>query len=150
MLAETVGKVTQDIVNLRFNTAISKMMVCLNTFAKAEQLSKGDGLQFLQLLAPFAPHIAEEIYARIDGELKSISLLPWPEYVEKSNVERVVKIVVQVNGKARGECHVDRDMESDSVVEIVASDSHLGKFLAGKKVIRTVLVPGKIINIVVE
>ncbi|MDR3274152.1 MAG: leucine--tRNA ligase [Puniceicoccales bacterium] len=147
---ETIGKVTQDIENLRFNTAISQMMICLNTFVKEKSVSRVHATQFLQILTPFAPHISEEIYSRLDGTVNSISLLPWPTYTGKSDRENAVKLAVQINGKLRGECRVDRNTECDRIIEIVKKDDRLNKFLTGKTIVKTVFVPAKIINIVVE
>jgi leucyl-tRNA synthetase len=150
VLNETIGKVTRDIENLRFNTAISQMMICLNILVKEKSISKVHATQFLQILVPFAPHIAEEIYSKLDGTVDSISLLPWPAYTSKSNRESMAKLAVQINGKVRGERHADRNAESDQMIEIVRKDGKLNKFLAGKTIVKTIFVPSKIINIVVE
>ncbi|MDR2721029.1 MAG: leucine--tRNA ligase [Puniceicoccales bacterium] len=147
---ETVGKVTHDIENLRFNTAISQLMICLNIFAKEGNISNVQSVQFLQLLAPFAPHIAEEIYSRIDGAINSISFLPWPKQSKKVNLQNNAKLVVQINGKVRGECHVNGGATCDQIVEIIKDDDRLNKFLIGKNIIKVIFVPEKIINIVIE
>ncbi|MDR2435805.1 MAG: leucine--tRNA ligase [Puniceicoccales bacterium] len=147
---ETVGKVTQDIENLRFNTAISQLMICLNTFTKEGTISKEQAVQFLQLLVPFAPHIAEEIYSRIDGAVGSVSFLPWPKSNGKVDPGNSAKIAVQINGKIRGECHVDRDATCDQIVEIIKGDGKFSKFLTGKNIAKVIFVPAKLVNIVVE
>jgi leucyl-tRNA synthetase len=149
-LNETVGKVTRDIENLRFNTAISQLMICLNAFTKEGAISKEHAVKFLQLLSPFAPHIAEEIYSRMDGASGSISFLPWPKQGRGVDPGNVAKLAVQINGKTRGECHADRDASGDQIIEIIKNDGKLAKFLAGKNIVKTILVPAKIINIVVE
>jgi leucyl-tRNA synthetase len=113
-------------------------------------ISKEQTLQFLQLLAPFAPHIAEEIYSRIDGAVGSVSFLLWPKPDKKIDVGYSAKIAVQINGQIRGECHVDRSATCDQVVEIVKDDGKLSKFLSGKNIAKTIFVPAKLINIVVE
>ncbi|MDR1256017.1 MAG: leucine--tRNA ligase [Puniceicoccales bacterium] len=147
---DTIGKVTQDIENLRFNTAISQMMICLNTFAAEKAVSRGQAIQFLQLLAPFAPHIAEELYSRLDGAVSSISLLPWPKYAGKRERGDRVKLAVQINGRVRGECVVGREAHPSQIIEIVRKDDKLNKFLSGKTIEKTIFVPEKIINIVVK
>jgi leucyl-tRNA synthetase len=149
VLDDTIGKVTQDIENLRFNTAISQMMICLNTFIKEESISKEQSIKFLQLLAPFAPHIAEELYSRLDGSVGSISFLPWPKYCARDRRSEV-KIAVQINGKVRGECFVDKNAEHDQVMEVVRKNDKISKFLLGKTIEKVILVPAKIINILVK
>ncbi|UPA28359.1 MAG: leucine--tRNA ligase [Verrucomicrobiota bacterium] len=144
---ETIEKVTNDIEMLQFNTAISQMMIFVNN-AKNHGLTKEQGRQFLQLLAPFAPHIAEELWYRI-GEPFSIAHVPWPvaKTIAKSSTQ---KIVVQINGKVRGELEVPSGTGQAAVEEKAQALSKIEPYLRDHKIIKKIYIPGKILNIVVE
>ncbi|MBI2618421.1 class I tRNA ligase family protein, partial [Candidatus Kaiserbacteria bacterium] len=145
-LHRTIKKVGEDIESFKFNTAISQMMILLNTIQK-ERLSKKDAKIFLQLLAPFAPHLAEELWHRL-GNTTSIHLEPWPEYDESKLLTEHVSIAVQIDGKTRGLVKVPANSEEDIVVKSVKADERLSSFLKGKEVRRIVYVKNKLINLV--
>ncbi|MDF3056913.1 MAG: leucine--tRNA ligase [Rariglobus sp.] len=149
LLHETIKKVGEDIENLRFNTAISQMMIFVNALQKTERASLATVRQFLQVLAPLAPHIAEELWARLGGTI-SIQHVPWPSYDPARLVATEQKIVVQVNGKKRAELLVAPGTAQDVVLQLAQTSPDSAPFLAGKTVKRVVFVPGKILNIVVE
>jgi leucyl-tRNA synthetase len=115
LLHETIKKVGDDIEGLRFNTAISSMMIFANALQKAPQVSRAAVRTFLQLLAPFAPHLAEELYARLGGK-QSIQHEPWPTYDAARLVTTDVKLVFQVNGKHRGDQLVPIGLAQDAAV----------------------------------
>lgn len=146
-LNETIEKVTHDIEDLQFNTAISQMMIFVNT-AKNHGLTREQGKQFLQLLAPFAPHIAEELWHQI-GESFSIAHAPWPvaQVITQAETQR---IMIQVNGKVRGELEVPTGTTQAEVEAQAVILPKVAPYLKNQKVLRKIYVPGKILNIVVE
>ena len=112
---QTVKKVTDDLENMRFNTAISQMMVFVNDAYKSDALPVTYMNGFIQLLAPFAPHLAEELWVRL-GNRESISYVSWPTYDDTKLVDDTVEIIFQVNGKVRGKATVARDINQDDMI----------------------------------
>ena len=149
LLHETIKKVGDDIEGLRFNTAISQMMICANALQKAPIVSRASALTLLQLLAPFSPHIAEELWARL-GASGSIMAAPWPQFDAAKLATTEVKLVFQVNGKHRGDQLVPVGLAQDAAVHLAQANAGVAPHLAGKNVKRIVYVPGRILNIVVE
>ncbi len=149
LLQATIKKVSEDIEHLRFNTAISQLMICINAFAKQESLTKASLECYLQLLAPFAPHIAEELWSRL-GNKPSISNAPWPTYEAAVLAESTFKLIVQVNGKMRAELCLDVDMEPDLIIAEAKAHPKVAAALAGKVLKKEIYVPGKILNLVVD
>ncbi len=147
-LHETIQKVTDDIENLRLNTAISQMMIFMNALAKAETFTAQTARTFVQLLAPFAPHISEELWARL-GETPSVSSAPWPEADTSLLTRETAKYIVQVNGKVRGELEVAKDTPKDEVLAGAKEIEKVASFLEGKEIRKEIFVPGKIVNFVV-
>lgn len=147
LLHETIRKVTEDITNLRYNTAISQMMIFANGLQKAPKVSKMSILAFLQILAPFAPHMCEEIWSRL-GEKPSIANARWPAYNPDLLVSNEVKLVFQVNGKHRGDQLLPADITQDNAVEEAMKNPKVATQLEGKTIRRIIFVPGKILNIV--
>jgi leucyl-tRNA synthetase len=139
----------EDIEALRFNTAISQLMICVNALQKAPQVSRGTMRTFLQLLAPLAPHIAEELWQRLGGE-PSIQSAPWPAFDPAKLVASEVKLVFQVNGKHRGDALVPVGLSQDDAVALAQKQERVAPFLSGKALKRVIYVPGKILNLVVE
>ncbi len=148
LLHETIKKVTEDIENMRFNTAISQMMIFSNHLQKAERFTMQTGKAFLPLLAPFAPHIVEEIWARI-GNPSPVSSFPWPNYDPKKIVTEKVKLVFQVNGKYRGDATVEKGLSQEEALKMAQSHQRVANHLTGKEIKKIIYVPGKILNIVV-
>ncbi len=146
-LHKTIKKVSLDIESMNFNTAISAMMVLVNEMEKNE-ISKNDFKMFLQILAPFAPHIAEEIWTNLGGK-KSIHLSPWPKWDESKIVDEMVKIAVQVNGKVRAEIMISKDMSEESIKEMALKEKNVTLWTESKQIRRIIYVPNRIINIVV-
>ncbi len=148
-LHETIKKVGDDIENLRFNTAISQMMICVNAIQKAERVSLSTIRAFLQVLAPLAPHITEELWTRLGGT-GSIQQAAWPQFDPAKLVATELKVVVQINGKKRAELLVPVGTSQDTAFSLAQTHPESATYLAGKVVKRVVFVPGKILNIVVE
>ena len=147
-LHATIAKVTADIENLRFNTAISQMMIFVNTAARAEAIRRGTALRFLQLLAPFAPHLAEELWERL-GAAPSVSGAAWPEPDPDWLGSDRVTYAVQVNGKLRGELEVADSTGREEVLAAARGLEKVAANLEGKTLRKEVFVPGKIVNFVV-
>ncbi len=145
---QTVKKVTEDLENMRFNTAISQMMVIVNEAYKADSLFLDYMTGFVQLLAPFAPHLSEELWVRL-GQEASISYVAWPTYDPAQLVEDTVEIIFQVNGKVRGKATVARDIDQDGMIAAAKADDNVQKFIADKTIRKVIAIPGKFVNIVV-
>lgn len=147
LLHKTIKKVSEDIENFKFNTAVSQMMIFINE-AKAEELTVEDFKKFLQILAPFAPHIAEELWQNL-GEEKSIHISTWPKFDESLLIEEEVKIMIQINGKVRGEI-VAGHSESEEEVKVKALQSQqIQKYIIGQTPKKVIYIKGRLINIVI-
>ncbi|CAI3384713.1 leucine--tRNA ligase [Enterococcus cecorum] len=144
---QTVKKVTEDFENLHFNTAISQMMVFVNEAYKADALPYAYIEGFVQLLAPIAPHIAEELW-EILGNEGGISYVPWPTFDEAALVESEVEIVCQINGKVRAKLMVPVDSSKEALEELALANEQVKEHIAGKTVRKVIAVPNKLVNIV--
>ncbi|WP_339232739.1 leucine--tRNA ligase [Geobacillus sp. FSL W8-0032] len=144
---QTVKKVTEDYEALRFNTAISQLMVFINEAYKAEQMKKAYMEGFVKLLSPVCPHIGEELWQKL-GHTDTIAYEPWPTYDEAKLVEDVVEIVIQINGKVRAKLNVPVDLSKEALEERALADEKIKEQLAGKTVRKVIAVPGKLVNIV--
>jgi leucyl-tRNA synthetase len=150
LLHETIKKVGDDIEGLRFNTAISQMMIFSNALQKAPAVSRESMLAFLRLLAPFAPHLAEELWVRLEGGDGSTSIqsAPWPQFDPARLTATEVKLVFQVDGKHRGDQLVPIGLTQEAAVVLAKTSPRVAPHLEGKTIKRVVFVPGKILNIV--
>ena len=144
---QTVKKVTEDMVNLHFNTAISQLMVFVNEANKVDALPYEYVEGFVQLLAPIAPHIGEELW-QILGNEESLTYVPWPTYDEAALVEDEVEVVFQVNGKLRGKQNVARGLSKEELEQIAMNHEAVKEFIEGKTVRKVIAVPDKLVNIV--
>jgi leucyl-tRNA synthetase len=149
LLHETIKKVGDDIEGLGFNTAISKMMIYANALQKAPSVRRSSILAFVQLLAPFAPHLAEELWERL-GQKPSVLAVPWPKFDPALFASGEVKLVFQVNGKHRGDAMVPVGLPEAEAVKIALQHDRVSAFTQGKNLRRVIYVPGKILNLVVE
>lgn len=150
IMNKTIKKVTNDLENLRYNTAIAALMEWYNFLAKQENLSKDEAVTFIKLLAPFAPHISEEIWHMLNSKAGSIHLEPWPSYDEKQLIENEVIIAVQINGKLRDTVKVESSkLKVKSEIEKLAKESGKIKKYLDKPVRKVIYVEGKILNFVV-
>lgn len=147
---QTIKKVTDDIVEFKYNTAISAIMEYVNTMR--EYGANKDQLEALALLlAPFAPHIAEEAWVQVLGKDFSIHKAKWPEYDKKYLVESQVTIAIQVNGKLRDTITIDKERSTDKqfVIDLAQNTNKIKPWLDGKSVKTSVYVQGRIVNFVI-
>ena len=146
MFNESIKKVTQDYESLSFNTAISQLMILLNYLTKLESFSKETTNIYLQLLAPLAPHIAEELWARMGNE-GVISSESWPSYDEAALKRDELEIVVQVNGKTRDKIMVSAALPKEEIEVMVMELESVKKWIDGMTVRKVIFVPGRLVNI---
>lgn len=144
LLNKTIKKVGEDVEAFKFNTCVSQMMICIN---ELENISVEDFKKFLQILAPFAPHVAEEIWQNL-GEEKSIHLSSWPKYDESMIVDEEMKIIIQVNGKVRGEVLVGANESEEEIKNQALANEQVQKYLNGSEIKKVIFVKGRLINIV--
>ncbi|ANB55812.1 leucine--tRNA ligase [Anoxybacillus sp. B7M1] len=144
---QTVKKVTEDYEAIRFNTAISQLMVFINEAYKAPVLPKAYMEGFVKLLSPVCPHIAEELWEKL-GHTNTIAYEAWPVYDETKLVEDEIEIVVQVNGKVRAKLRVPADASKEQMEQIALEDAKVKEQLDGKTIRKVIAVPGKLVNIV--
>ncbi len=148
LLHETIKKVGDDIEGMRFNTAISQMMILLNALQKEPALPRQTMLDVLRLLAPFAPHISEELWARL-GQTGSVMTAGWPVFDPNKLVANSVTIVIQVNGKHRGDVTVPVDVTEPELVKLASAQPKVIPHLTDKPIKKTIYVKGRLINILV-
>jgi len=144
----TIKKVTDDVEGLKFHTAISAMMVFVNEFTKFNKCSKQALENFVLLLAPFAPHIAEELWQRL-GHKNTLAYETWPSYDEKYLVESEVEIAIQVTGKIRTRMTIAKGISESEVKEKVLLDETVRKWTEGKTIRKFIVVPDRLVNIIV-
>ncbi len=150
-LHEAIKKVTEDIEGLRFNTAISAMMIFVNEANQWSSIPTSIAKQFIQLLSPFAPHITEEVWSKLN-EVDSIAYTDWPEFDEEYLKADEIMYPVQVNGKVRADIFVpaDKAKDKDFVLNLAKSDKKIDKYLSEGELIKEVFVPGRIVNLVIK
>ena len=147
LLHATIKKVSSDFENLRFNTAISSLMILLNQIQSAETVSLSTAKSFVQLLAPLAPHIGEELWEKLGGK-SSVGEAPWPKYDESKLVSSTVKIVVQVNGKLRAELELPTDVDEAGALAAAKLHEKVASQILGKEIKKVIFVKGRLLNIV--
>ncbi|MBF7125781.1 leucine--tRNA ligase [Pediococcus pentosaceus] len=145
---QTVKKVTDDYENMRFNTAISQMMVFVNEAYKADKLPAVYMEGLVKMLAPIIPHVAEELWSLL-GHEGGISYAEWPTYDESKLVEATVQVILQVNGKVRSKITVDKDIAKEELEKLALADAKIQQWTADKTVRKVIVIPNKIVNIVV-
>lgn len=145
---ETVKKVTDDYEHLRFNTAISQMMIFVNEAYKQENLAVEYVEGFIKLLNPIAPHITEELWSYLHAD-ESVAYAEWPTYDEAALVDDEIEIILQVNGKLRGRVTVPADADREAMIKIASNEEAIQKQLDGAEPKKVIAVPGKLVNFVV-
>ena len=148
-LHKLIKKVTSDIDSMKFNTAIAAMMATINTVYENGKITKDELGVITRLLSPFAPHIAEEVYEYL-GFNGLASLAEWPEYDESKTVDDTINTPVQINGKVRAIIGIPAGIENAEALNIVKADERIAASITGKSIVKEIVVPGKIINIVVK
>jgi leucyl-tRNA synthetase len=147
LAARTIAGVTADLDAIQPNTAIAKLMIFSRDIARDAPLPRAAGEAFLKLLSPLAPHLAEELWARL-GQRTQVSLSAWPEADARWLVDDTVTLVIQVNGKRRGELAVARDADEATVREAALADENVRRHLEGKAPRKVIVVPGRLVNVV--
>jgi len=144
---ETIKKVGEDIEELKFNTAISQMMILVNEFYKLEAIPKNAIIDFIKILAPFAPHFSEEIWHKLEME-GSVVLTDWPKYDESKLQKSSVEVVVQVLSKIRAKINVPTGLSQEELVELAKQEPNVQKHIDGKQIRKIIHVPDKLINLI--
>ncbi|EMC56303.1 leucine--tRNA ligase [Streptococcus mutans] len=147
---EVVKTVTEHLEAMRFNTAISQLMIFVNAANKEEQLFLDYAKGFIQLLAPFAPHLAEELWQVLTQSGESLSYVTWPSYDESKLVEDEIEIVLQIKGKVRAKVVVPKDSSREDLEKIALANDKIQAEIAGKDIVKVIAVPNKLVNIVVK
>ena len=149
MMHKAIKKVSSDIEEMKFNTAVATFMTMVNEFYKEKQINKAEYKVFLQLLNPFAPHMTEELFKEL-GEEKDISQTPWPTYDESKTIDDEIEIPVQINGKVKTTIKILKDEEECVVKDKVRENETIKSLIKDKIVVKEIYVKGKIFNIVVK
>jgi len=147
---ETVKTVTEHIEDLKFNTAIAQLMIFVNAANKEDKLYVDYAKGFVQLIAPFAPHLAEELWQGLANTDQSISYVAWPSYDESKLVESEVEIVVQIKGKVKARLTVAKDLAPAELEKVALADEKVQAEIAGQTVVKVITVVNKLVNIVVK
>lgn len=147
LMHKTIKKVSEDIDNLKCNTAIAAMMTLLNKFYEKKSITKGELKTFTILLNPFAPHVTEELWEKMDFG-GAVHEAEWPEYDDAKTVENSVEIVLQFMGKVRSRVTIPADMPKDEVLSLAKADEKIAALIEGKTIKKEIYVPGKLVNIV--
>lgn len=150
ILHKAVKKVSADIESLDLNTAISALHVAARDLTQEKTRSRKILGPLAQIIHPFAPHLAEELWATALGQPKGISFVPWPEHDDRYAVDDEIRMGVQVLGKTRGEILIARDAPEAVALEKAKAEASIAKHLEGKNLTRVVYVPGKILNLIVK
>ncbi|RCK77453.1 MAG: Leucyl-tRNA synthetase [Ignavibacteriae bacterium] len=149
ILHQTIKKVTNDIETLNFNTAISQMMIFVNSFINLDVKPLSAMKIFIKILSPFAPHLAEEIWSRL-GNSQSIVFEPWPEYDEEKTKEDMIEMVIQVSGKVRAKLQIPLDSTEDLVKDLAMKQESVKKYIEGKEITKIIFIKNKLLNIVIK
>ena len=148
LMNRTIKKVGEDADNLKANTAIAALMTMLNEFYD-KGVNKAEYKTFLALLNPFAPHITEELWQQL-GETGLLSVAPWPTYDEAKTVESTVELAVQVNGKLKCTIKLAVDADKQTAIDTALAEEKVQHAIEGKQIVKQIVVPGKIVNLVVK
>ena len=148
LMHRTIKKVGEDADSLKANTAIAALMTMLNEFYD-KGVNKAEYKTFLALLNPFAPHITEELWQQL-GETGLLSVAPWPTYDEAKTVESTVEMAVQVNGKLKGTIKLAADADKQAAIDAALAEEKVQHAIEGKQIVKQIVVPGKIVNLVVK
>lgn len=146
---KTIKKVTEDYENLRFNIAISSMMVFVNEVQKSDHFNRKMALNFIKLLNPIAPHITEELNEKL-GNNETLAFANWPTYDKSKIIENKFTIAVQVNGKLRGTIEISAKVDQDTIKEKAMKLPNVQKFINNRQIVKIIVVPNKIVNIVIK
>ena len=146
---KTIKKVTSDIEEMKFNTAIATMMSLVNDIYDCGTLTKDEMLTFARLISPFAPHVSEEIWEAL-GQTGFCSLAKWPEYDEAKTVDSTVEVALQINGKLKGTIMLPLNCPKEEAIAAAKADEKIASAIEGKTIVKEIAVPNRIVNIVVK
>lgn len=149
LIHQTIKKVSEDIPAMRYNTAVAKMMELVNELTKEEKISKKYYLSLIKILAPFTPHIAEEIWHELGGQESSIFTSGWSEYSEELSQDSEITLVIQINGKVRDSLVVSADVTEEDAKKLALDSEVVKKWLEGKEPKKVIYVKGKLVSIVI-
>ena len=147
---KAIKKVGEDIENIKFNTAIATLMALINDISNVKSINKEELRIFSILLNPFAPHVTEEVYEACKLGNGILAEAEWPEYDESKCVDESVETVVQVNGKIKAKLNIPVDADKDAVLDLAKNDENVKKAIDGMKIIKEIVVPKKLVNLVVK
>jgi len=147
---KAIKKVSYDIENLKFNTAIAALMALMNVIAEKGSINRAELSVFTMLLNPFAPHVTEEVWSEMKLGEGMVTEQIWPKYDESKCKDDVIEIVVQVNGKVRARLCVAADIQKDDAIALAKAEDRIAAEISGKNVVKEIYVPGKLVNIVVK
>jgi leucyl-tRNA synthetase len=148
-LHRAIKKVGEDVAGLRFNTAIAELIKLNNEMNRLEAIPRALAEPFILMLAPFAPHLAEEVWLRL-GHDDSLARHPWPKYDESKLAESTIELPVQVNGKLRGKVSVPADASQEVILKEARAAEAVKPWIDGKTIAKEIYVPGKLVNLVVR
>lgn len=146
---KTIKKVGEDYERMKFNTGIAALMSLVNDFYKKGSVTKGEFRTLITLLNPVAPHMTEELWEKY-GTGGFLSLAPWPEYDEAKTIDAEVEIVIQINGKIKDKMMIAADLDKAGIEKLVSESDAVARLVDGKNIVKTIVVPGKLVNIVVK
>ena len=149
LLHKTIKKVSEDTANLAFNTAISQMMVLVNELYKEKNFPRVVAETFVKLLSPYVPHLAEELWENL-GYTESLLSVQWPTWREELTVDANLVVVFQVNGKVRSKTTVEKGTSKETLLSLAKDDAKIQSWLEGKTIVKEIVVPDKLVNIVVK
>ncbi|HRH22082.1 MAG TPA: class I tRNA ligase family protein, partial [bacterium] len=149
LLHKTIKKVGSDIEALAFNTAVSSMMILVNAFTSETTVNKENFRSFILLLAPFAPHLAEELW-QVAGGSGSVFKQAWPKFSQDKACDEKIKLVVQVNSKVREALEMEVDLDEDAVKNLAMASEKVVKWLDGQEIVKVIFVKNKLINFVLK
>ncbi len=147
LLHQTIKKLTIEIDEFKFNTSISQLMILVNKLSEIDQISKQTFEALIIMLAPFAPHLAEEFWEKLGNQFSLFTKWSWPKFDEKKLVSSIITLPIQINGKMRGTLQVSPSLSQDEILNLIKQDEKLASYLTGE-IKKCILVPGKIINII--
>ena len=148
-LHRTLKSITHDLANLSFNTAIARLMEFTNFFTKESIRPKKAMEAFTLMLSPLAPHLAEEFW-QILGHTGTLAYEPWPQFIESYTKDNEIEVPVQIMGKVRGRITVPADIKKDDLEALAKADARVQELLEGKQIVKTIVVPGRLVNFVVK
>ncbi len=149
LINQTIKKVSEDIENMKFNTAISSLMILANKYFKQDTITKLDYMILVKMLYPFAPHLCEELNELI-GNNQSLVKASWPKYNERKIGEDSFELIMQVNGKIRGKQEVSVNINKEEMKEITLNNENVKKFIGENEIVKIIVVPKKLVNVVIK